>query len=414
MFSKQEEAILVSLAKEVRRIADNEINGEKRKFWYRHNSLKGVRPAVFVHPDGSWGELLPDSALECSDWYARHIEWTLRQRIIRDRYIPDDVPIERTLHIEKVWHNSWWGVAPKVVPRESQGGSWHHVPIIEKPADWKMLKMPRVEYDDHSTKLRWEYMQNLLGNILDLDLVGNCYYNFHLAHWYCDFRGLENMYMDLILEPDMVHETIGFFAEGVIGMFRQMEEQGLVSLNNNDTFHYTGGIGYTDELPGEDFDPNHVKLKNVWGAAEAQEFDSVSPEMHEEFVLQYERKVLELFGLNGYGCCDNLGKKLHNVLKIKNLRRVAVCPWADIAEFAPVLGDKYLMTWKPQPAYLAHEKMDTEAVEKELNEGIKKANGCRLELILRDTHTVRNCPERFTEWVKIARNAIEQSWNNTK
>ncbi len=412
MFSKKDEDILISLAKEVSHIADDFSNDEKRRFWFRHNTLQGERPAVFVHPDGAWSELLPEETLLCGDWYARHIERTLRQRIIRHKYIPDDVPIERTLHIEKVWYNSWWGVQPKVVPRESAGGSWHHIPVIEKPDDWQMLKKPKVEYDDAATAARWEYMQNLLGNILECDLVGNVYYNFHLMHWYCDYRGLENMFMDLILEPQMVRDAMAFFRDGVISMFLQMEKLGLVSLNNTDVFHYTGGIGYTEELPGEGFDKNHVRLKDVWGAAEAQEFDRVSPEMHEEFVLRYEREVLELFGLNGYGCCDNLGKKLGNVLKIKNLRRVAVCPWADIDEFAPVLGDRYLMTWKPQPAYLAHEKTDVAAIEKELNTGIKKANGCRLELILRDTHTVRREPERFTEWVKIAREAIERSWSN--
>jgi hypothetical protein len=130
--------------------------------------------------------------------------------------------------------------------------------------------------------------------------------------------------------------------------------------------------------------------------------------MHEEFVLQYERGILDLFGLNGYGCCDDLSKKLGNVLKIKNLRRVAVCPWANTAEFAPILKKDYIMTWKPQPAHLAHDKMDEEAIYAELCEGIKKAQGGILELILRDTHTCRNEPERFNRWIAVARKAINR------
>jgi len=410
VFDKSEEKLLTELAKKVAFLAEDPINEEKRRFWHRHNELKGERPAVFVHPDGAWAELLPSESLVTNHYLARHFERILRQRIIRHEYLPDDVPIERTLRVEKVWSNSWWGVSPKFSAKETSGGSWHHIPIIEKPDDWKSLKTPVVEYNDAATKARWEYINGLLGDILDLELAGNVYYNFHLMHWYCDYRGLENMFMDLILEPDMVKEAINFFAEGTISMFKQMEALGLISLNNNDAFHYTGGIGYTNSLPAEGFDKNHVRLKDVWGAAEAQEFDSVSPEMHEEFVLKYERKVLDLFGLNGYGCCDNLGKKLDGVPKIKNLRRVAVCPWADIDDFLPVLKDKYIMTWKPQPAYLAQEKENVEAIENELNTGIKKANGGRLELILRDTHTVKNEPERFTKWIEIARNAIEKSW----
>ncbi|HBL85003.1 MAG: hypothetical protein A2Y17_07220 [Clostridiales bacterium GWF2_38_85] len=410
MFCKNDEQLLRSLAREVKEASLDPINNVKREFWYRHTSLKGERPAVFVHPDGSWNEFLPYSNLECEDWYAKSIEYILRQRIFRHKYIHDDVPIEGSFHVQKVYYNSMWGVQPKFKPRNSDSGSWHHEPIIEKASDWKQLKMPKVEYDDAATKQRFEDVGNLLGDILELDYVGVQLFNFHMIHWYCDYRGLENMYMDLVLEPEMVHETIRFFTDGVISMFKQYEQLGLVSLNNDDTFHYTGGIGYNSELPSEGFNPDHVRLIDVWGAAEAQEFSSVSPEMHEEFILQYEREVLELFGLNGYGCCDDLSQKLNGVLKIKNLRRVAVCPWADISKFTPVLGDKHIMTWKPQPAYLAYDKLSTEEITKELNEGVKKANGGKLELILRDTHTVKKEPERFNEWIKIAREAIKNNW----
>ncbi|HAN20075.1 MAG: hypothetical protein A2Y15_05275 [Clostridiales bacterium GWF2_36_10] len=410
MFLQKDEKLLRSLAKQVKEASLDPINNEKREFWYRHTSLQGERPAVFVHPDGSWSEFVPYNSLECESWYAKEIESILKKRLFRHKFIHDDVPIEGSFHVEKVYYNSMWGVAPKRIDKLNSEGSWKHEPIIETAADWKKLSMPKVEYDDFSTKQRFEAVGNLLGDILDLHYVGVKLFNFHIMHWYCDYRGLENMYMDLILEPEMVHEQIRFFTDGVISIFKQYEDLGLVSLNNDDTFHYTGGIGYNKELPGKDYNPDKVLLSNVWGAAEAQEFSSVSPEMHEEFILQYEREVLELFGLNGYGCCDNLAKKLDGVLKIKNLRRVAVCPWADISDFVPVLKDKYIMTWKPQPAYLAYDKLGVDEITNELNNGIKKANGGRLELILRDTHTVKKDPERFNKWINIARETIDKNW----
>ena len=208
----------------------------------------------------------------------------------------------------------------------------------------------------------------------------------------------------------MVHEVMRFFTDGVKSMLRQYEEQNLISLNNDRTFHYTGGVGYTDELPAPGFRPDRVRLCDVWGAAEAQEFAQVSPEMHEEFVLQYERELLEPFGLNGYGCCDDLSAKLDNVLKIKNLRRVAVCPWADIAKFTPVLKKDYIMTWKPKPMPLALEEWNPTEVKGELEQGLQKARGGIIELILRDTHTCRNDPTRFGKWVEIARKAIDDVW----
>lgn len=99
-------------------------------------------------------------------------------------------------------------------------------------------------------------------------------------------------------------------------------------------------------------------------------------------------------------------------MNFKNLRRVAVCPWADIAEFVPVLKDKYIMTWKSQPAFVAFDNFcqAEEEIKKELSKGIRKARGGRLELILRDTITVKCQPERFTRWIEIARKAIEENW----
>lgn len=412
MFSKHDVMVLRALAAQVKEAAARDNSEEKIAFWKRHTALKGERPAVFVHPDNAYFELLPASSLQCEDAYARELEMQMRKVIFHSRYLPDDVPILNTVTVDKVIHNTMWGISPKRIYTDEAAGAYKQVPIIEEPDDWKQLSMPIVSHDAEASRKRFDDVCNAIGDLVTPVLTGFTDCSAHIMNHYCAFRGLDNMLMDLMLEPEMVHEVVDFFANGLISMFRQLEEQNLLSLNNDNSYHYTGGVGYNDELPGTDFDPAHVKLKNLWGAAEAQEFAVVSPSMHEEFILQYERKVLSLFGLNGYGCCDDLGKKLDNVLKIDNLRRVAVCPWADIADFVPVLKDKYIMTWKPQPAFVAFEDFraaETE-IEKELSEGIRKARGGKLELILRDTTTVLREPERFTRWIEIARKAIAENW----
>jgi hypothetical protein len=325
--------------------------------------------------------------------------------------LPDDVPIEGTLRIGKAFHVNWWGVTPQWTPPSTPNGAGHHVPIIEKREDWKRLRHPVVEHDEEESRRRLDMAEELLGDLLAVRLSGYTGISFHLMHWYCDYRGLENLFSDMIDDPEMVHDVMRFFCDGVEALLRQYEALGLFSLNNDDSWHYTGGVGYNNlELPAAGFDPRRVRRGDLWAAAESQELSCVSPDMHEEFALRYERRLLAPFGLNGYGCCDDLGKKLDSVLKIANLRRVAICPWADIDDFRPRLGDKYLMTWKPQPAHLAHEHMDEALIARELSSGIRKARGGKLELVLRDTHTCRNQPERFTRWIALARQAIEENW----
>lgn len=366
---------------------------------------------VFVFPFDSWNELLLPNGIECENDIARNVEIQLRKLIIRDQYIKDDTPIIANIEVQKSITNTMWGVAPIFRYSSTKGGSFHHIPIINDVSDWNKLSFPIITSDEIASNENHHIVLDAIGDIVPVDLVGIKKFNFHMMHWYCDYRGLDNMLLDLYDDPDMVHMAIRFFTDGLYSMYKQYEEQNLISLNNDCTNHYTGGVGYTDELPDKaGFDANHIRLCDVWGAAEAQEFSLVSPEMHEEFILQYEREILQLFGLNGYGCCDDLSKKLDGVLKIKNLRRVAVCPWADISKFTPRLLKNYIMTWKPQPAYIAFDKFDKTIIANELKNGLLLAKGGIIELVLRDTTTCRNQPERFGQWIDIARESIEEVW----
>ena len=94
MLSREDIAILRPLAKQLHDLAELPEQEEKRELWRRHTSLKGERPMVFVHPDGAWAELLPWDSLTCQTSFGKELEYLLRQRLIRARYLPDDVPVE--------------------------------------------------------------------------------------------------------------------------------------------------------------------------------------------------------------------------------------------------------------------------------------------------------------------------------
>jgi hypothetical protein len=188
-------------------------------------------------------------------------------------------------------------------------------------------------------------------------------------------------------------------------------EQNLLDLNNDNTYHSSGGVGFTDELPADGFVGGRVRPRDMWASAEAQEMAQVSPAHHEEFVLQYERRLLEPFGLNGYGCCEDLTSKLDDVLRIPHIRRVSISPWADVNVCAERLRGRCIFSWKPQPAHLVGH-FDAQAVESHIERTVQTArkHGCVLEMILKDTHTCEKQPERFDQWCRIARGVIERIW----
>jgi hypothetical protein len=185
---------------------------------------------------------------------------------------------------------------------------------------------------------------------------------------------------------------------------RQLVEQNLYDLNNDNSYHASGGNGFTDELPAPGFNPSRVRPCDLWAAAEAQELAQVSPEHHEEFALRYERRLLEPFGLNGYGCCEDLSRKLDFVFTIPRLRRISCSPFADVDLCAEKLKNRYLFSWKPHPSHLVG-VFDPKRIGGYLRHTVEvcRAHGCALEMILKDTHTCERHPERFDEWTRIAR-----------
>ena len=409
--------MLRELAKHVDEIATHPVMEERRNAWKRHNCLNRERPLVLVFPEGAWRELLPPNHLLCEDETARGIEAELRIRLYQHAHFLDDKPVERIWHVSKIVNGSgtdWgvaldWGLQPQHHESSQATGAWGFNPVLKSRDDIRKLRIPRVVYDEAATQSKLEQVCDLFGDILDIRLSGVRHVSFHFSSLYIHLRGLEPMLMDMMDEPDMVHEAMAFFEQGYQEVTRQLATQNLLSLNNDASYHSSGGVGYTDELPAEGFDATHVRPCDIWASAESQEMAPVSPAMHDEFLMQYERRVLEPFGLNGYGCCEDLTHKLDRVMQFPNMRRISISPWAQVEPCAEALGGQFIFSWKPHPSHLVGD-FDEVIIRREVRQALTAAhrNGCVLELILKDTHTCQNHPERFTEWTRIAREEIER------
>jgi hypothetical protein len=406
--SPKDRTILRDVAKQIAEIADTPEMDEKREMWKKHNALERVRPMILVFPEGSWREIAPTIECQCEGDGARKTERWLRSRLYEYEQHHDDKPVDKTWIISKAIHSTGWGLEPKWKPSDDPTGARTFDPVILKPADLKKLTIPRISHDEEASMQNLADAEELLGGILDIRLRGVSCVSFHLMSEYTALRGLEEVMMDMVVAPGMLHDAMSFFEEAHRSIVQQWIDLNLLSLNNDGTYHSSGGVSYTDELPAKGFDPERVRPCDIWASAEAQELAQVSPEMHEEFSLQYERRLLEPFGLNGYGCCEDLTKKLDDVLTIPNIRRISIAPWADVDKCAEKLGNKAVFSWKPHPAHLASEEFDAGMVRDYIEHTLDVTKGCVVEMILKDTHTCRNHPERFTMWTDIARDLAEQ------
>jgi hypothetical protein len=187
-----------------------------------------------------------------------------------------------------------------------------------------------------------------------------------------------------------------------------LEANHLITPNHDGVQVGSGGFGYTDELPGEGFDGTNCRARDTWGFAESQETTSVSAEMFEEFVFPYQAPLLSRFGLNCYGCCEPLHTRWDAVKRFPNLRRVSVSPWADIEQMAKNLGCSYVYSLKPNPSFLASPRIDEEQIRHNLRRAFEITRNCRVEVVMKDNHTIGRNPLNVIRWVRIAREEADR------
>lgn len=403
--------ILRDLAKRIAEIAAQPEQEEKRRLWYAQNALRPERPLVFISPEGSWQELLPGDALECEHEDARGIEWGLRARLYAAEHFRDDQVCDAFFNVPPAVHSTGWGVEAQYTHPDFARGAYVWDPPIKTKQDIARIQTPTATYDPDATQRNLEFYQDLFGDILTVRLHGALWWGLGLIDEWCNLHGITQTFWDMADDPEFVHMGMSRLMEGRLAWLEQLESLGVLSLNNENDYVGSGGFGFTDELPQSDYNGT-VRLKDMWGFCEAQTMSEVSPAMHEEFVLRYQLPILERFGLNCYGCCEPLHHKLDMLMRhVPRLRRISISPWADKRISAEKLGPNYVYSWKPNPAPIAAVQFNPDVVRRDIRETIEitKANGCVLEIILKDTHTCNNEPWRFDEWSRIAMEEVLRS-----
>ena len=392
-------------------IARSEGMAERIRLWKKHNSLRPEHPMFLVFPEGSWGEIFQTApelqTPRCQDPLLASIEWQLQSALYTHDHFQTDNTVDLFLRVQKTVSDTGWGLTPKVTRSNAERGAWKHDPVILELSDLKKLSLPDVIYDEKKSLEDVELVRDLVGDLIEVRSTGVAHVSFHLMSQWAQFRGLEETMMDMVENPEWLHEAIGFLADGNRRKVEQYEKMGLLELNNDNTYHSSGGNGWTDELPAPGFTPGHVRPIDMWASAEVQELTMVSPEMQEEFALRYERELLKPFGLSGYGCCDDLTLKIADVLKAPNMRRISISPYADVDRCAPQLGGRCIFSWKPRPTDLVGD-FRPDSIRKYIRHTLEVAaeHHCVLEMILKDTHTCEGRIERFDDWCKIAREEV--------
>ncbi|MHC1694399.1 MAG: hypothetical protein AB9835_03815 [Eubacteriales bacterium] len=399
--------ILRSLAEEYALAASHPRNAENDRLYRAVNGLRMVRPVVLIDEE-PWCELNGSGELDllCADGAYRHAEHHMRRMLYKWRHHPADMIIPPFIPVHKMisGDSGWFAVKEETVATDSSNHiiSHEYEDQLSTPEDIDRLRLPKLRYEEEATRSLWEKLSEAIGDIVPVRITGHSSY---ICPWdnIAMYRGVTNLLIDLVDRPEHTHAVMEKITSMYEEQFRQYEELGLFE-GQPYTIHCAAGL--CDELGAKEGEP--VLRKNVWGRGMAQILASVSSDMHEEFEIEYQKRLMAPFGLVYYGCCEPLDKKIDILKKIPRLRKVSITPWADVNVAAEAIRKDYVLALKPNPANVGV-GFDKGTVRKEI-EGLLSAcqrHGCSCEITLKDISTVAHSPRHLEEWEQVVMDIVK-------
>ncbi len=399
--------ILRRLASELAGYAALPVHAEKAHLWQGLNDLRSSRPMVWIN-EIPWHEMNVDDelTLRTEDPWAQDQERELRRTLYQWRHLRGDMILSDHLACPLAIHSTDFGIVEDVeVARTDDANDIvsreFHIQIHDFD-DLEKIRMPLVTHNEAATEFRYRAMCDVYEGILPVRKTGQTHIWYtpwdYLIRWW----GVEEAMLDLVQRPDLVHAGVDRMVDAWMTELDQFEAQDLLSLDANNTRIGSGGYGYTEALPGEPFDAEHVRAHNMWGCSNAQIFSEVSPQMRWEFAVEHDMRWLTRWGMTYYGCCEPLDRSIDVLRRIPNLRKISTTPWADTARMVEQVGTDYVLSRKPNPAVFATDEWHPERARGELRDFLEQARGCHVELIMKDISTVRYQPQRLWEWATIA------------
>ena len=400
--------ILRQLAASYAEIAASDEQNTNIDAWRALYAKKPVKP-MFSISQICWEELENEEelVLRCEDPFARELEDKMRKMLYRHKYFPCDMVFTPYIGISKLVYNSGIGVG--TVTRDNAPSDANHSHVysdgIPDEAALERLHYPIIEYKKAESEARLEKAMEYFGDILPVRLTGSLMW---MALWdrIVFWRGAEKVLYELADRPEFLHKLMQKLTD--------IEHYTIDKYEELNLFEAEGALchcaeTWCEDLPKEGYDPKHVRAKDCWVSGAAQIFSEVSPRMHDEFEIEYMKPLYERFGLVNYGCCEPLHKKIDIIRKINNIRMISASPWTDVDRQAEAMGADFVMARKPNPAFVAFDTMDTQAIANEIRHTLNaaKRSGTPVLFVLKDITTLRNHPERLKIWHDTVKKEID-------
>jgi hypothetical protein len=406
---------LRELAGKVAEIAADPQQECNRKLWTAMNDLKTVRPLVHVRDYPYYLlEYKDEMATTIEDPFLKSIEQTLLLRIYEWKHLRVDRVIESFIECPVVVTDTEFGLdgfefALGDVDKSFYDTAKHWEIVIKTEDDIGKIQIPKVEYDEDATMKRLNLLKEIFLDIMPVKLFGRSHFRCTPMDDIITWTGIDQAMSNLSEEPEFMHALLDRYMEAQISHIRQYEELGILSSNNYFRDIGNNCPGYTSRLPPPTESGIGAKISDIWGENADQIMTAVSPAMTNEFCFEHEKVWARQFKLHSYGCCERLDNKLDLLTAaFPNLRKVTSSPFSNLDIAAEQLGNRYVISFKPNSVFLAGDEPDMEYLRREFIHGCELAEKHNLNLVfnMKTILTLNDDPRRLWNWCDMAMELI--------
>lgn len=405
MISEKDRKILKQLAYKQFYLSQTEEMQQLRKDWTAHNDCKLDHPLITVELGTFEQDIIPQ-LLQCEGETAREIETQLHRNLVNHELFRDDSIVKDHLPIHYPTYFVPFDIPVKIDHLADSVGH-HFVEVLrDLQADYHLLKTSSFGVALEEMKQKQELLQELFDGIIPVKVTGRGLYAVptqDIVH----IMSMENMMFSMYDYPDEFHAMMKRLSDDYLSYFKFMEQNGMILPTVGDEPLGQGSYCFTKDLPDEsELALRPFTTKDVWGFLDSQETAGISPEMFEEFVFPYYKKLADAYGLLSYGCCEAVDPIWAACLsKLENLRKVSISPWCNEAYMGEQLrGRRTVFHRKPSPNYLGvGSVLDEEALRAHIRKTVQAAKGCALEFTQRDVYTIHNTYQKVARYVEILR-----------
>ena len=380
---------LRSLACKYAEYACCETMTQRRQKWRVHNSLQEKTFPFHIEDNGSYfRDLTPPT--ECEDDQCRGLESRILHALTAYEMIDDDRIIPERFVVD--WCTPMTDTCDELHRTRADNGKGSSLgyetnrPIRDIDADFGKLKKRTISVDKEQTHQRAQLAQEVFAGLLPVEIGRpSSLYSNGITNAAVHLMGMQELYLEMAMNPDAVHRLFGFLAEDNLALGQWEEDQDLLTLNHDGNQGYCSGSSlFSDETASTAED--QVVSTDRYGYLESQESAGISAAMFDEFLMPHFSKLAAKFKLLKFGCCEAVHNLMPILQRLPGLRKVSVTPWCDLGILADNCPADVIWCRKPIPLKLCGSTFDQEDLRQHLQETLDIGKDYFIEFVYRDTN----------------------------